>query len=314
MTRPGAQTTTSTMVPPIIDLAAVDDAELVTAIDRACLDTGFFVLVGHGLDEPMSALFAEARRWFSEPSTIKEQIPRVERYGFVPYLPWAVDPDRASPNTEYLDLGLADEVPLEGFASLAAAVDAYQRAALRLALRLLEAVAGALRAEADAFTSHMHDPQCRLRLLHYPAVEPSPDGVLPVPTTPHTDYGALTLLATDGVPGLEVRPLDGSWAPVVAPAGSLVVNLGDMLARWTNDRYRSTPHRVVGPATGERFSIPFFVNPHPDTTVDCLDVCVDDAHPRRYEPVTAGAFLRQRIDEGFEPYVDPGEGPLRMAP
>ena len=112
---------------------------------------------------------------------------------------------------------------------------------------------------------------------------------------PHTDYGAITLLATDGVPGLEVRLADGSWEPVVAPPGSFIVNLGDMLARWTNGRYASTVHRVVGQPR-HRWSIPFFVNPDPDTVVECLPSCVDAGHPCRYAPITAGAFLRGRID------------------
>ena len=88
--------------------------------------------------------------------------------------------------------------------------------------------------------------------------------------------------------------------PVEAPARSLVVNLGDMLARWSNDRYRSTPHRVVGPVGRERFSIPLFVNPDPSTVVECIPACVSEDRPQRYGPVTAGDFLAGRIDEAVE--------------
>ncbi|NIR41318.1 MAG: hypothetical protein GWN79_25930 [Actinobacteria bacterium] len=108
-----------------------------------------------------------------------------------------------------------------------------------------------------------------------------------------------------------MKPKAADWTPVVAPAGGLVVNLGDMLARWTNDLYRSTPHRVVGPAAGDRISIPFFVNPDPATVVDCIPSCVTPARPCRYPPVTAGEFLAARIDGTDEPYVDPTEGPVR---
>ncbi len=117
-------------------------------------------------------------------------------------------------------------------------------------------------------------------------------------TDPHTDYGLITLLATDGVGGLEVRSRDGDWTMVTAPAGSLVVNLGDMLARWTNDHYVSTPHRVSAPAASDRFSVPFFVNPDPAATVSCLPSCVTDLRPCRYPPVTAGDFLAKRIEDG----------------
>jgi isopenicillin N synthase-like dioxygenase len=106
------------------------------------------------------------------------------------------------------------------------------------------------------------------------------------------------LLATDGVAGLEVRPLGGEWTMVEAPARSLVVNLGDMLARWTNDRYVSTPHRVSAPPASDRYSVPFFVNPDPATPVSCLPACVSAERPCRYEPVTASEFLAQRIAAG----------------
>ena len=116
--------------------------------------------------------------------------------------------------------------------------------------------------------------ECYLRLLHYP---PQPRGP-GLDRDPHR-------LRRDHPAGhrrrrrLQVHPIGGPWVDVVAPPGSLVVNLGDMLARWTNDRYRSTPHRVVAGADRERFSIPFFVNPDPDTVVECIPSCVDAARP-----------------------------------
>jgi isopenicillin N synthase-like dioxygenase len=305
--------------PPVIDITQLDretgglaSTTCIEAIHAACLDTGFFVVVGHGLGSDIDEVFEAARSFFLLTEAQKEAVPRIDRYGFIPHTDHAMDTDRASGATEFLDMGLGDEVALPAIAGFEAAVRAYQRAALVTAHSILRALAIALRAEPGFFARHMANPQCRLRFLHYLETPLTADGSLPVPNTPHTDYGVITLLATDGVPGLEVKAMDATWAPVVAPAGSLVVNLGDMLARWTNDVYRSTPHRVVGSPDHERFSIPFFVNPDPATIVDCIPSCVTGDRPCRYEPVTAGDFLASRIDGTDEPYVDPGEGPSRV--
>jgi isopenicillin N synthase-like dioxygenase len=296
---------------PVIDIT--NDA-LTPQLHRACLDTGFFIAAGHGLDDRIEAVFDAARRFFALPQADKEQVPRLERYGYVPHSSTAIDTTRQSPNTEYLDLGLANEIQLPDLEGFEQAVRNYQAGALEVGVVIVGLLANALGLDADFFARSMANPQCRLRFLHYPAVQPGEDGALPVPNSSHTDYGLITLLATDGVPGLEVRTIDGQWMPIDAPAGGLIVNLGDMLSRWTNDRYRSTPHRVVGPASGDRYSIPFFVNPDPGTVIECIPTCVSDTNPCRYQPVTASEFLKMRIDGSFEPYVDPDEGPLRTAP
>jgi isopenicillin N synthase-like dioxygenase len=306
--------------PPIIDISPLQlhphspaATTAAAAMHTACLDTGFFVIVKHGLDAEITSLFDAARAFFSGSQESKERTPRADRYGYIPYRATAIDQSRASDNTESLDLGLGDEVELPAVAGFESAVRSYQPAAIAVAATILRALATALDTPPDYFAARMTSPQCRLRLLHYPEVEPGHDGSLPVPNTPHTDYGLITLLATDGVPGLEVKPIDSDWTPVTAPPGSLVVNLGDMLARWTNDIYRSTPHRVVGPAFGDRVSIPFFINPNPDTIIDCLPSCVSGEHRPRYESVTAAEFLASRIDGTTEPYIDPDDGPTRRA-
>jgi isopenicillin N synthase-like dioxygenase len=306
--------------PPSIDIGPLRRGEpgdraaaAVSAIHEASVGTGFFIVVGHGLEDEMSSAFTMARRFFDLPQPRKELTPRTDRYGFVPHAAEAIDVSRQSENTEYLDIGLADEVPLPAIDGFGMAVRAYQHSALAVGAVILGAVATALNAGSDFFAQRMRSPQCRLRFIHYPPVQPGSDGALRVPTTPHTDYGAITLLATDGVPGLEVRPRGGDWTPVEATSGGLIVNLGDMLARWTNDVYQSTPHRVVGPTARDRLSIPFFINPDPQTIVDVIPACVTAARPRRYDPVTAGAFLAARIDSSVEPYVDPTEGPVRQS-
>ena len=306
--------------PQVIDVSALrangSDAarrsETTAEIESACTGAGLFVAAGHGIDEPLDAAFSAARAFFSMHPDVKDRVPRINRYGYVPDRIEARDPSsagylgRSSLAAEYLDMGLADEVDLDAIEALGcggfvSAVRAYQAAALAAAHGVLEALATTL-AVPGFFTTRMSEPQCRLRFLHYPPTDRLDDGSAPVFSTPHTDYGAITLLATDGRPGLEV--LQGEvWTPVAAPAGSLIVQLGDMLARWTNDRYRSTPHRVVGSSGTDRYSIPFFVNPDPRTVVSTIPSCITAEHPQRYEPVTAGEFLVTRIDSPTEPYI-----------
>jgi isopenicillin N synthase-like dioxygenase len=339
---------TTSAPPPVVSLAALVDAcrrdDEVARLDAACREIGFFVLVDHGLDDELDALFAASHAFYALDELTKEAVPRVDRYGFVPAASQAtadaVAAGRLTGTNEYLDLGLHDEVPLDAHPDLAAAVVAYLPPVLGVADVVLRALADGLGIDQGFFAGHMTDPQCRLRLLHYPPAPLLADGTRPVTTTPHTDYGAITLLATDGVGGLEVKRargsadspgsgpvasrsrsprsgaapatvVDGDWTPVDAPAGSLVVNLGDMIARWTDHTYVSTPHRVVGTPDTHRYSIPFFVNPDPATVIETIDDCIRPGATRRYQPVTAGEFLAARIDGIDEPYVDPAEGPAR---
>ena len=281
-------------------------------VESACAGAGLFVAAGHGIEAELTAAFSAARDFFSLPADVKDRVPRIDRYGYVPDRIDARDPSstaymgRSSLAAEYLDMGLAGEVDLEAIEALGCggfitAVRTYQAAALATAHGVLEALATTL-GVPGFFAARMSEPQCRLRFLHYPPCDRLADGSAPVYSTPHTDYGAITLLGVDGLSGLEVLQ-DGAWTPVAAAPGSVIVQLGDMLARWTNDRYRSTPHRVVGSSGADRFSIPFFVNPDPHTVVSTIPSCVTAEHPERYEPVTAGEFLVSRIDSPTEPYV-----------
>ena len=308
------------LAPPIIDVSALrgdsscalGNPEIAARINSACTEVGLFVVSGHSIDGQLRAAFAAARTFFALASATKGRVPRINRYGYVPDRLEARDPadaackGRSSLIAEYLDMGLADEVDLDAIEALGCdgfvrAVRAYQAAALATAHGVLQALATTL-GVPGFFATRMSEPQCRLRFLHYAPRARLLDGSAPVFSTPHTDYGAITLLAVDGLPGLEVLH-DGRWTPVAAPAGSLIVQLGDMLARWTNDCYRSTPHRVVASFDADRFSIPFFVNPDPHTVVSTISSCVTAERPERYEPVTAGEFLVARIDSPTEPYI-----------
>ena len=271
---------------PVVDVTDIDGA--VDPIAAACSQTGFFVVVGHGLDDELPSIFAAAHAFFGQTDATKQRSAMVDGNG------WAGIGSARAGDKEMFDVALTgfERWPeLRGFRE---AVGQYQRAALGVAERLLRAIAIGLDLDPAFFGDRMDHPQCFLRMLRYPA---RPEGARPdVLTGQHTDYGAITLLATDGVAGLEVRTLTGDWLTVDVPAGGLVVNLGDMLARWTNDRYVSTPHRVTATETRDRYSIPFFVNPDPETEVACIPSCVTTERPCRYPPVTAADFLHGRID------------------
>ena len=113
----------------------------------------------------------------------------------------------------------------------------------------------------------------------------------------HTDYGVVTVLWADGAPGLQVF-LEGAWQPVRPEPGALLVNLGDLTAEWTNDRWRSTLHRVVPPqgsGPSRRRSTAFFLDANWDARIECLPSCTDDEHPPKYPPVLAGEHLMAKL-------------------
>ncbi len=171
---------------------------------------------------------------------------------------------------------------------------AYYAACAALGARLHRAFAQDLGLRPDFFADKFDSPMATLRLLRYPA--PPQDSSLRIGAGAHTDYGNLTLLATDDVGGLEVRTRAGQWTAAPVVPGAFVVNIGDCLMRWTNDVYVSTPHRVVNRSAKERYSIAFFYDPNPDAMVETIPACVPQGELRRYPPILAADYLKQRLD------------------
>ena len=170
---------------------------------------------------------------------------------------------------------------------------AYFDACSKLAGRIHHAFARDLGLRRDYFEDKFDRPMATLRLLRYPAPQ---DGVgVEIGAGAHTDYGNLTLLATDDAGGLQVRLRDGRWIDAPPLAGAYVVNIGDCLMRWTNDVYVSTPHRVVNRNARERYSIAFFFDPNPDALVAAIDSCIGEGSPR-YAPILAADYLRFRLE------------------
>ena len=164
---------------------------------------------------------------------------------------------------------------------------------------LLSSIATYLQLPEDYFKERIHNGNSILRAIHYPPIVSEPKSS--IRAEQHEDINLITLLVGASADGLEILTKEGNWMPVIAGHGQIVVNVGDMLQRLTNNRLKSTTHRVVNPARDfwhtSRFSVPFFLHPCQDVSLRCLDSCVTDMNPKNYEDITAGDYLEERLRE-----------------
>jgi isopenicillin N synthase-like dioxygenase len=304
---------------PIVDLSALRGgdaaapARVAAEIGAACRGIGFFYVVNHGVEARLIAeAFAQSRDFFALPVADKRKL-AIETVGgnrgYSGLLHEALDPARGPDMKEAFNVGFDlapdDQELLAGkpFRSLNVWPDlprfrdtglAYYDACAALGARLHRAFARDLGLAPDFFDSKFDRPMATLRLLHYPA---SPKAAAaPIGAGEHTDYGNLTLLATDEVGGLEVRTRAGQWIEAPVLAGAFIVNIGDCLMRWTNDVYVSTSHRVVNRSARERYSIAFFFDPNPEAMVETIPSCVREGEITRYPPILAANYLKMRLD------------------
>ncbi len=308
---------------PIIDVSdlssgdASSSAHVVAEIGAACREVGFFYVAGHPVPQALSAqVFAAAATYFAqpEPEKRKDLYSSAGNRGYVPMKGEALDPGRPADLKEAFNIGLdlpadhPDVVAERGFRAVnqwPALSDfrdtmlAYFDACLGLGRLLHRAFAQDLGLAPDFFDDKLDRPMAVLRLLHYPPA-PARTETGQLGAGEHTDYGCLTLLATDAVGGLEVRTRSGEWLAAPHVPGAFVCNIGDCLMRWTNDIYVSTPHRVVSPAGRERFSVAFFLDPNPDADIACLPGCATPDRPARYAPIRGDAFLTARLSPTYE--------------
>jgi isopenicillin N synthase-like dioxygenase len=182
---------------------------------------------------------------------------------------------------------------LPGFRST---IDRYVDDMTALARKMVSAIAISLDLPADSLDRHFAEPTTFLRLLHYPT-QRKEEALFGA--APHTDYGFITLLAQDSVGGLEVKNKAGEWVPAPPIPDSFVMNVGDILARWSNDRFLSTPHRVINLSGRERYSQPFFFDPSMDAMIEAPSACVLEGSAPKYQPVVYGDYLMERIDKNY---------------
>jgi len=301
---------------PDIDLAAVNAGDAAARADlrRAAEEVGFMTLSGTAIprDGVLRAI-AAYRAFFARPEAEKRAVDMARtgaNRGWGAPGAERVDPAANPDYKQVFDCGftLAEDDPLraaglavyapnlwpEGLPEFRREVEGYYARACAVARDLLRGIAAVIGADAGYFDARFDRPMALLRGNYYP---PRPDwaGARDFGIAAHTDYGCVTLLATDGVAGLEVQGRDDAWYPVSAEPGRFVVNFGEMLEMWTEGRVRATPHRVIGVAR-ERISIPLFFNPNHDANV---------APMGSGRVIPAGEHLQRRF---AETYVHLGRG------
>jgi isopenicillin N synthase-like dioxygenase len=308
---------------PVIDISALVTGDvagtdrIVQDIGAACRGVGFFYIIGHRISEVLlENVFAASADFFAQPLSEKQKVlysSQSGNRGYVPMKGEALDPSKPSDLKEAFNIGF-DVTPND--AEVLAGVRFrtpnlwpeqqgfrdtmldYYTAVLRVGQVLHKAFAIDLKLQSTFFDDKLDRPMAVLRLLHYP---PRPDQVETgqLGAGVHTDYGCVTLLATDTVGGLEVQTRDGTWLAAPPRPGALVCNIGDCLMRWTNDIYVSTPHRVVNTKGRERYSVAFFLDPNPDAIVACLPTCSSPENPPRYAAIRGDDYLQSRLDATY---------------
>ena len=306
----------SAIAPVSYRLNDTDPGAFAAALGASFERHGFAVVADHGIDQALSAaVLADAKAFFALPEAVKDRYRIEGGAGQRGYTPFAVETAKDSAHAdlkEFWHVGRETrasggdlqanvwpaEVP-EFRADAIALYDAFEA----FGGKALAAIGTYLGVRAGFLEDAVRDGDSILRLLHYPPMDVSGDFEGPaVRAGPHEDINAITLLLGAEEAGLELLGRDESWLPVNPPPGAVVVNIGDMLARLTNDVLPSTTHRVVNPAPERRgvarYSMPFFLHFRPDFLIRTLPGCVDAGRPNRYRgSITAGEFLRQRLRE-----------------
>lgn len=321
---------------PIIDMSidrrrdSAARAELATEIGAACESLGFLVITEHGIDDRViESLLNTSTDFFTQPEEVKRASMPPSPYVFRGYFPMqssalagSLDVETPPDLCEVFAINRFDDEDAataagnaagrEGFFApniwppiekFTAAWTEYYGEMELLANDLMSLMATSLGLDANWFDDKIGQHISNLVVNHYPPQDSEPvDGQLR--RGAHTDYGSLTVLYQDDTPGgLQVELPDGSWADVPHVPGSFVVNLGDLMAAWTNDRWVSTMQRVVNPPpehrTKSRLSVAFFHQPDYDAEIVCIPTCTDDTNPPRHDPVGSGQWVIDKLSKSM---------------
>ncbi|KAF8872232.1 hypothetical protein BD779DRAFT_349690 [Infundibulicybe gibba] len=312
---------------PIIDFEDAHSGDLrvrravAERIQDACMNVGFFYLKNHGISEEIiMSTVAAANAFFALPDAAKMalDIHRSANFkGYTALLGENTNPDGNGDLHEGFDLGwepisgeggprndgamAGENVWPSGLPGFRETVLEYYHTALQVGKKLFPLFALALELPEDFFADKTTNPAAIMRLLHYPPQAPSKvethDRQIGIGA--HTDYECFTILWQDAVGGLQVQNTAGKWIDAVPIPGTVVVNLGDQFARWTNDVFKSTVHRAINQSGRERYSIPLFFGTNYDVVLEPIATCVSPENPPRYQAITAGEYVKSRLEATY---------------
>lgn len=308
------------MAIPVVDLAEFsgDEKQKAAFVDRlgkAYEEVGFVAVKNHGIpDSTIDSLYKNTTAFFHLPQPVKKEyeIPGLAgQRGYTSFGKEHAKGSTAPDLKEFFQFGqtvvdgdpIRKEYPenvtvteLPGFNPVFS--DAYRSFETSGTL-LLRAIALYLGLDENYFDPFIHNGNSILRAIHYPPITTEPRSA--IRAEQHEDINLITLLIGASADGLEILSKQNEWVPVTSLPEQIVVNVGDMLQRLTNDRLKSTTHRVVNPPRekwgSSRYSIPFFLHPRSSMSLACLPGCIDIAHPKAYPDATAGEYLDERLRE-----------------
>ncbi len=293
---------------PLIDLSKFQTSNkanqktVAKQIYQACHEIGFMYIQNSAISIETAQIFNLSKSFFNSPLAVKQQFDWSNHFSNTGYV--GLGREHLNPNDigdlkEAFNIGNPELISSLSSPSLAnnPVTIAFYNACVELSNILLQAFALALEMPEEFFTSrHIHRNHT-LRLLHYPPLQTSPHPGQ-MRAGEHCDYGSLTLLFQDGVEGLEVQTAHKEWIGVPSIPGTVVVNIGDLMQRWTNEIFCSTKHRVIIPnderINQSRYSIAFFCHPNDNIEIACLESCSQQKSPI-YPPILAGEYLINRL-------------------
>jgi isopenicillin N synthase-like dioxygenase len=306
---------------PVIDVGPALDGSGVQGvadkIHHAATQSGFFYISGHGITRQlMEDAFNVSREFFDQPTEVKQTVAvNIDQRGWMAtgmstlqgaathdlkeVFFWGAETAADDPDVlEGKPLVAVNQWPDVAYPRLRADLTPYYNAVCAIARQVMSALACSLDLPPDFFAQAYEKPLARGQLVYYPPSSAADEDEQRFGVAAHTDFGVLTFLLQDANGGLQVKMKSGQWVEAPPISGTLVCNIGDLLARWSNDRFASTLHRVINRSGRARYSIPVFFDPHTDTVVDPRDLGVAEAECL-YPPVRAGEHIAGRNKKSF---------------